>query len=107
MERIKLTKTEKRILRELHRGNDNIPYGVDKFSHFDAVMSLREKGLVKAKTDFENVVDVKLTAKGHAYMNANPRLLNPTDWIPDLILVLSTVIAVASVSRLLVLILNR
>lgn len=107
MERIKLTKTEKQVLRELHRGNDSIPCGVDNFSYFGAVMSLSQKGLVKAETDFENVVDAKLTAKGYAYMTLNPRLLNPMDWIPDLVLVLSIMAAITSVSCLLILILNR
>ena len=80
MERIRLSKSEKSILRELRRGNDNVPNGMDNYSYFDAVTSLTEKRLVKSRTNHEEVIDVKLTAKGYSYMVTNPHLLNPIDW---------------------------
>ena len=80
MERIRLSKSEKSILRELRRGNDNVPNGMDNFSYFDAVVSLTEKRLVCSKTNYDEVLDVQLTPKGYAYMVANPHLLNPVNW---------------------------
>lgn len=80
MERIRLSENEKSILRELRRGNDNVPVGMDNFSYFDAVVSLSEKGLLRSKTNYDEVLDVQLTPKGYAYMVSNPHLLNPVDW---------------------------
>ena len=80
MERIKLSKREKSILRELRRGNDNVPAGIDNFSYFDAVVSLTEKRLVRSKTNYDEVLDVQLTPKGYAYTVTNPHLLNPVNW---------------------------
>ena len=48
MERIYLTPEEKKVLRELRRGNSCIPSGMDNFSFADAVMALRDKGFIKA-----------------------------------------------------------
>lgn len=80
MKRIELSKEEKQVIRELRRGNSNIPNGMDNFTYSDAVSSLKEKRLVNAMLNYEEVIDVELTAKGYAYTNANPRLLNPINW---------------------------
>lgn len=80
MERIRLSKAEKAVLKELHRGNSNIPAGIDNFTYVDAVLSLRDKGLVTANVDYNEVIDVRLMAKGHAYIISNPRLRNPINW---------------------------
>ena len=80
MERIKLSKQEKAILRELYRGNRDIPNGIDNFSYFDAVVSLTGKGLVRSRTNYEDVLDTRLAPKGYAYINTNPHLLNPVNW---------------------------
>ena len=80
MERIYLTSEEKKVLRELRRGNSCVPSGMDNFSFADAVMALRDKGLIKAVVNYEEVLDMKLTVKGYAYMNSNPGLVNPVNW---------------------------
>lgn len=80
MERVRLSKAEKAVLKELHRGNSNIPAGIDNFTYVDAVLSLRDKGMVTAHVDYNEVIDVKLTAKGHAYIITNPHLCNPINW---------------------------
>lgn len=80
MKRIELSKEEKQVIRELRRGNSNIPNGMDNFTYSDAVSSLKEKRLVNAMLNYEDVLDVELTAKGYAYTNANPRLRNPINW---------------------------
>lgn len=80
MKRIYLSSEEKRILRELRRGNDSVPAGMDNFSFVDAVITLHDKGFIKAVVNYEEVLDMKLTVKGYAYMNSNPGLANPVDW---------------------------
>lgn len=80
MKRIYLSNEEKKVLRELRRGNDNIPNGMDNFTFADVVTMLTEKQLVRSAVDYERVSSVQLTAKGHAYLSSNPLLLNPIDW---------------------------
>lgn len=99
MERIYLTQEEKKILRELRRGNGSIPSGMDNFTFADAVMALRDKGFIKAVVNYEEVLDMKLTVKGYAYMNANPGLANPVNWT----MVAAIAACVAAVAATLVL----
>lgn len=80
MERIKLTKNEKTVLRELRRGNTDVSCGMSHYAYFDAVVSLTDKRLVLSRTNYDKVEDIKLTSKGYAYMNCNPWLLNPVNW---------------------------
>lgn len=81
MERIRLSIEEKKILRELKRGSSSVPDGMDNYTFFDAVVSLRDKRLVKAITEYDtDVHGLKLTAKGHAYIQNNKRLTNPINW---------------------------
>lgn len=81
MYRIRLSRQEKKILRELKRGRSSVPDGMDNYTFFDAVVSLRDKRLVKAVTEYEtNVHQLCLTAKGYAYLRDNPRLFNPINW---------------------------
>lgn len=101
MERIYLTPEEKKVLRELRRGNSCIPSGMDNFSFADAVMALRDKGFIKAVVNYETVMDVKLTVKGYAYMNSNPGLRNPTDWT-KIAAIAACVAAAAAVAKLVV-----
>lgn len=77
MERIKLTKREKRVLRTLSR------QGFDALSGFDAIVirSLEDNGLVKgAYLEGGGVDDAKLTNMGKVYLMDNPKLRNPLDW---------------------------
>lgn len=80
MKRIYLSNEEKKVLRELRRGNDNIPNGMDNFTFAEAVITLTEKKFVRSTVDYERVSSVQLTAKGYAYLLSNPLLLNPIDW---------------------------
>ena len=99
MERIRLSRNEKQVLRELKRGNDNVPAGMDNFTFADAVLSLTEKKLVQSIVNYEEVIDLRLTIKGYAYLSGNPRLLNPADWT----LVAAIAACVAAVSATLAL----
>lgn len=80
MERIRLSSEEKKVLRELRRGNTDVPVGMCHYAYFDAVVSLTEKRLILSRTNYDEVIDTRLTPKGYAYMNGNPRLLNPVNW---------------------------
>jgi len=102
MERIKLSKAEKKILRKLKRGSSEIPDGMDNYTFYDSVVSLREHGLAKAVTEFEtDVHGLKLTAKGYAYLRSNPRLINPVNWT-KLAAIGAIVAAIASVIALFI-----
>ena len=77
MERIKLTKREKNVLRLLRDGNS------EALSEFDApsVENLARLGLVRrAGVEGAGFDDARLTNMGKEYFNDNPRLANPIDW---------------------------
>lgn len=77
MDRIKLTKREKRVLRTLSR------QGFDALSEFDAaaIRSLDHQGLVQgAYIEGGGVEGARLTNYGKEYIADNPRLRNPVDW---------------------------
>ena len=77
MERIKLTKREKRVLRTLSR------QGFDALSEFDAaaIRSLDNHGLVQgAYIEGGGVEGARLTTYGKEYLADNPRLRNPVNW---------------------------
>ena len=80
MERIRLTKTEKLALRWIALGRKGLPPKVTSDDFFVAVVTLTEKHLVLSKTNYEEIVDARLTAKGRVYLSQNPHLLNPTNW---------------------------
>lgn len=81
MQRIYLTNAEKKILKDLRKGRTSIPEGMDNYTYFDAVVSLKDKKLIKAVTEYDREVHgIKLLAKGHSYLNVNPHLLNPINW---------------------------
>ena len=80
MERIKLTKNEKNVLRMVM--TDTKPSHYPAHLYASAVLSLERLGLVKAfwaeETDMP--VCVTITNYGRAYLAENPSLRNPTNW---------------------------
>ena len=74
MERIKLTKAEKQVLRGLYKGYADAPYGIDNHTHIACVISLTDKSLVRSAIGECRVVDCRLTPRDCAYLNRNPRL---------------------------------
>lgn len=88
MERIRLTKREKAVMRILSE------QGYEALSEFDAsaVRSLSELGFVMAAfTDGGGVEDAKLTTMGKEYLREFPRLYNPIRW--DIISSVASIIA--------------
>lgn len=78
MERIKLTKREKKVLRALQTDTFDSLSPEDKH----AVFSLQSKGLVRAYyCEGGDVADARLSLKGECYMEQNPKLRNPFNWL--------------------------
>ena len=91
MERIRLTKREKRVLKTLHRQD------FTALSEFDtaSVRSLSTHGLVHAAyIEGGGIEDAKLTNMGKAYMQLNPKLRNPVNW-PAVLSIAALTFAVA------------
>lgn len=78
MERVRLTKEEKRVLRWLQRNNGGKLKQIEKLAFAPAVRSLEQKGLVRGFCSEEvGFVDAALTESGETYIFFNPRLQNP------------------------------
>ena len=77
MERIKLSKREKRVLRTLSK------QGFDALSEFDfpSIGNLERMGLARAaRIEGGGLEGAALTTMGKEYLADNPRLRNPIDW---------------------------
>ena len=99
MERIRLTKREKRVLRTLSQ------QGFDALSEFDAaaIRSLDNQGLVRgAYIEGCGVEDARLTNYGKEYIADNPRLRNPIDWKWIISTFLAAVAAAAGIFALII-----
>ncbi|MDE5703824.1 MAG: hypothetical protein K2H70_03255 [Bacteroidales bacterium] len=80
MERIKLTKDEKRVLRLVENETD-CPETYPAHVYVGCILSLERKGLIKgAYTEGGMVMDARLTNFGKGYVFANPKLRNPLPW---------------------------
>lgn len=79
MERIKLSKSEKTVLRRIALRADGLPDGMGGDCYFAAVLSLTDKGLVDSRINYNKIIDVRLSQRGKAYMIENPKLRNPVD----------------------------
>lgn len=92
MERIRLTKDEKTVLRLLFNGC-GCPDTYPRHKFVSCVDSLERLGLAKgAWTEGHNLENACITPYGKAYMAFNPNLCNPIDWK----WVIATSVAVAS-----------
>lgn len=81
MERIRLSKTEKKVLLIVDKFNGKCPYTYPRHTFNSSVRSLERKGLVKgAYIEGGEVEAARLTNEGKQYLCENPRLSNPTDW---------------------------
>jgi len=99
MERIKLTKQEKEVLRLVNAvGKCPDTYPLHVFC--ECVGTLEQKGLVKVMwAEGHEFVDVRMTATGQTYMALNPELRNPVDWkwvVSSVIAVIGLVVSVAA-----------
>ena len=97
MERIYLTKEEKKILisiseRRLTEDDGKI--------YADVISSLEAKKFVVAKYNYYEVIDAKLTLYGGFYLRNNPKLHNPINW-QKIISVSTTITAIVSLATLI------
>lgn len=81
MERIKLSKNEKVVLRMIAPRHRGCPAGYPLHKFAIAVRLLESKGLVKVmRQEGGEIVDTKLTEQGVIYMEENPRPINSINW---------------------------
>lgn len=74
-----MSKAEKAALRWVALGRNGTPPDVDSDDFVVAVVTLTEKHLVISKTNYDKVIDARLTVKGRVYLSHNPHLWNPID----------------------------
>ncbi len=79
MQRIKLSKNEKTVLRLLMDGNE--AEAVELCNKTYAYVGLSDYKLVRcALIEGREIEAIKLTWRGQNYVNENPRLRNPINW---------------------------
>ena len=81
MERIHLTKKEKAVLRHVAEKGGEGPWDLPMLQVKCALYRLEQKGLIYYILNFDEAVDARLTLKGRAYMELNPKLKNPINWM--------------------------
>lgn len=102
MERIKLTKDEKTVLRFLYN-RCGCPDIYPRHIFVSCVESLERHGLAKgAWTEGYDLDDARITRQGKVYLAHNPTLRNPVDWKWIVTTALAALAAVAGVAALFV-----
>ncbi len=97
MERIYLTKEEKKILISI---SERRLTEEDGKIYADVISSLEAKKLVVVKYNYNEVIDVQLTLYGGFYLRNNPKLHNPISW-QKIISVSTTTTAIVSLVALI------
>ncbi|MCL6101015.1 MAG: hypothetical protein M1292_00770 [Bacteroidetes bacterium] len=77
MERIYLSETEKALLLSLNAGNGFDLSGIDEKELGVAAVMLKDKGFIKARVNYDTIIDAAVLAKGEVYLKENPTLENP------------------------------
>ena len=97
MERIKLTDTEKKIMRLLNAGFYDVPSDIPYDQYAVAAKSLQNKGFVKCTfLTSGKVWNIYLTKDGKFYLYNNPGLLNPIPWkaISAIVAILAFIVSI-------------
>lgn len=103
MERIKLTRNEKKVLRLIADGQTACPAYIPTNEYSAAVWGLEQQGLVHAaREEGGGIIDVRLTEKGRSRIAADPRLCTPTDWKWVITTVIAATGAIAAIVALFV-----
>ena len=102
MERIHLTKEEKKVFLHVNEKGEKQPRDITIVMFHYCLSTLKEKGLVDFKANYDEVIKAGLTVKGAAYMEQNPKLRNPFDWMGVITLVMSVITAIATTLALFV-----
>lgn len=102
MERIYLTRTEKRILMHVSSNREKQPGDITPIMFRYSLATLQEKGLVQCKFNYDEVLAASLSVKGRAYLEQNPSLRNPIDWKGIITIIATTITAIATTVALFV-----
>lgn len=102
MKRIRLTKDEKHVLLHVRDHGEEQPPTISPAVFRFCLSTLQEKGLLFFRNNYNEVIIAKLTIKGEAYLEQNPKLRNPVDWLEIIKLVFLGLTAVASIVALFV-----
>ncbi len=100
MERIRLTRDEKTVLRYISGGATKCPcdYPEDKFYNAALVLGLKYQFIWVEFNPDETLKEVRLSLPGKSYLARNPHLRNPIDWTA----VVALAAAVVGIAGLLV-----
>lgn len=95
MERIRLSREEKKVLRHIVGNGEKQPRDTTPIMFHYCLSTLQEKGLVKFRSNYDEILSAKITVKGAAYLEQNPELKNPIDWkwIIQTVLIAATAVA--------------
>ena len=102
MERIKLTKEEKQVFLHVAKYGDKQPKCISPATFHYCLATLQEKGLVKYKSNYNEILETGLTVKGAMYLEQYPRLRNPIDWERIILAIASVSLTLAIVALLIV-----
>lgn len=103
MEKVRLSKNEKEVLRNVSLNVAHWPDGMEAGSLSFALSSLERKGFVRvARASGHEPVAAELTDLGIAYLENNPRLENPVDWKWIASITVGLIAAVAAVAALFI-----
>lgn len=102
MERIRLSRQEKTVLRML-ANRCGCPDTYPRHVFVSAVGSLEQKGLARgAWTEGHALEDVRITRQGMVYLSQNPTLQNPVDWKWVVTTAVAVFAAVAGIASLFI-----
>lgn len=100
MERIRLSRNEKKVLRLIADSHTCCPAYIPVDKYATAVWTLENFGLVRAAhEEGGGIVDVRLTERGRSRIAADSSLCTPTDWkwiVSTAIALIAAIIAVAA-----------
>lgn len=96
MERIRLTRYEKQVLLHVREHGEKQPRTISPLVFLHTLTTLQDKGLVKFRSDYNEVFSASLTVKGAVYLEVNPKLRNPVDWKWIILAVLSGITAIST-----------
>ncbi len=101
-ERIYLSDMEKIVLRGVNEHEEEQPEDISKSDFYLALSTLRDKGFLILKTNYDEVLGARLSVMGKYYLKHNPDLKNPIDWIKIFTLVTTGVTAIAAILSLFI-----
>lgn len=96
MKKIFLTKEEKFVLKHVVKYGKKQPKTITPAMYHYCLSTLQEKKLIEFRSNYEEILSARLTIKGIAYIENNPKLYNPVDWKGVITLVMSIITAIAT-----------